>query len=395
MIMRTKIYNQRLLLVGFLLLVGCASRDGGVINTSVPNNTEVELATNTATADPILSTKLPTNYPTQVSPTNTPGPHQRNGNYILLYVCDSVQSTDLFSINLDNSEVSSLYTGDQIRDPTWSPDGKRVAFETGALQNTKIVIINYETGNLIDVEYEYIVDFSWSPDSENLVFTAGFPEFPEFTERFPIYLFDLQTEALSLLTEFDVPVMKLVWSPVGDQILLLTSDSGDTDLYILTLSGNLEKIPALARVYRSLVWEKPVLAVFYISTSGDLGELAELRRISIPEYVDQHILDLDETAFSFDISPDGKFVAFAGSKLFQTTQIQIVNIETLVVNKISHRTFHSYFPAWSPDGKFIAFITERAQAEKRNSLNLFSVGSGETSQIIEECVENQPPVWRP
>ena len=65
--------------------------------------------------------------------------------------------------------------------------------------------------------------------------------------------------------------------------------------------------------------------------------------------------------YSPAISPDGKWLAFASNRL-QNTELYLMDLTTRSLHQLTHtEELDEYMPAFSPDGKSIAFVTERTR----------------------------------
>ena len=65
--------------------------------------------------------------------------------------------------------------------------------------------------------------------------------------------------------------------------------------------------------------------------------------------------------YSPAISPDGKRLAFASNRL-QNTELYLMDLTTRSLHQLTHtEELDEYMPAFSPDGKSIAFVTERTR----------------------------------
>ena len=65
--------------------------------------------------------------------------------------------------------------------------------------------------------------------------------------------------------------------------------------------------------------------------------------------------------YSPTISPDGKWIAFASNRL-QNAELYLMNLQTHALRQLTHTDeLDEYMPAFSPDGKHLAFVTERTR----------------------------------
>jgi eukaryotic-like serine/threonine-protein kinase len=77
-----------------------------------------------------------------------------------------------------------------------------------------------------------------------------------------------------------------------------------------------------------------------------------------------------------EISPDGRSVAVDTGTLTGTTDIWIVDVERGVADPLTSRNGADWVPEWSPDGKRIAFTTDREDASGRYQIYATDLQSG-------------------
>jgi Tol biopolymer transport system component/formylglycine-generating enzyme required for sulfatase activity len=91
-------------------------------------------------------------------------------------------------------------------------------------------------------------------------------------------------------------------------------------------------------------------------------------------------------------SPDGKSIAFA-SRRDGKMQVYIVEIEGGAVRPlVPGRVFEGDSPAWSPDGQWIAF---QSNQDGKEDLYKASVASGEVVRLTEDDWDDWDPAWSP
>jgi Tol biopolymer transport system component len=105
----------------------------------------------------------------------------------------------------------------------------------------------------------------------------------------------------------------------------------------------------------------------------------ETRHIRVP--------DLDAMS-SVSFSPDGRSVVISGQRT-GVTNLFIYNIDANTVRQITNDKFADMQPAWSPDGRTIAFITDRGQGTQLENLS-FSNMSIATIDIASGAVRVLP-----
>ena len=155
----------------------------------------------------------------------------------LLYV-NEIKSEDVksrYRLMLADSdganEQTLLTSSESIISPSWSPDGKKVAyvsFETGL---AKVYIQNIASGKRESVlsKNTQISSPSWSPDGKYLSLTIYQDGNAE------IYILRLRDKTLTRMTNQFAIDTESSWSPKGNKILFTSGRSGSPQIYELDL----------------------------------------------------------------------------------------------------------------------------------------------------------------
>ncbi|MER2256825.1 MAG: DPP IV N-terminal domain-containing protein, partial [Priestia megaterium] len=99
-----------------------------------------------------------------------------------------------------------------------------------------------------------------------------------------------------------------------------------------------------------------------------------------------------KSVYNPQISPDGKSVVYTvrETKKIENayeTQLFMLDIETKETKQLTYYKGNNHSPAWSPDGKWIAFLSDRSQAVQ---LYLLAATGGEAEALtnLEKGVSN-------
>lgn len=158
-------------------------------------------------------------------------------------------------------------------------------------------------------------------------------------------------------------------SPTGDRVAFLTDESGYFDIYMVSATDK-EKVTKLISGQRKadleeLQWLRPGM-----SWSPDGKYIAFTSRSAGEDAL--NILDVDKKSIkeSFKFGLDGLFapswspvsdeIAFVGVKNC-CSDIYVYNMETKKLRQITNDIFSDAEPTWSPDGKNIAFVSDREE----------------------------------
>lgn len=122
--------------------------------------------------------------------------------------------------------------------PTWSPDGKRIAFHgsaTQAARSNDVYIMNADGTGLRQLTKDQGANqrADWSPDGRKLAFQSTRDGSSE------IFVMDADGSNVVQLTQTDSTVQNQSpdWSPDGKRILFQRMRDGNTDIYVMNEDG--------------------------------------------------------------------------------------------------------------------------------------------------------------
>jgi TolB protein len=223
--------------------------------------------------------------------------------------------------------------------PTWEPDGQRIAFTSYAKTFPRINFIGRDGSGRREIAsgVELNASPSFSPDGKRLVLAGSASGNPD------IYMINAGGGGLKRLTLSSAVESTPRWSPVGNQILYTSSVSGTPQLYLMDPEG------ANAR---------------RITFAGDWN---------------------DEGAWS----PDGSKIAFA-CRNGGDFQICVMNLATGQTVQITAEGSNGH-PSWAPDGNKIAFDSRRGGSTQIYTMDI----NGQHQIALTEKGNNSQPAWSP
>lgn len=143
--------------------------------------------------------------------------------------------TDIYVMNPDGSDETRLtdLVGAEL-DPTWSPDGKQIAFSTSTGKEGDIYVMNSDgteltrLTDLAGVEIEPV----WSPDGERIAFST------EWIDRADVYVMNSDGSELRRLTDPAVGESSPAWSPDGDMLAFYRETDEGAKIVIANEDGS-------------------------------------------------------------------------------------------------------------------------------------------------------------
>ena len=240
---------------------------------------------------------------------------------------------DVWSINADGTDLTRLTRspGPDF-DPTWSPDGARIAFRSERNGESEIWLMTADGSGQRRLARG--LSPAWSPDGSRIAYAS--PASPGSLSGLSIMNADGSGQRRVPHTAGgEYPS----WSPDGKRIAFNSNLSGDHSMYIVDVDGS---------------------------------RLVDLSRVG--------------EGWQVEWSPDGHSILFTSHRDHPDnyTDVYVMHPDGSGVKRLTHK--RAYTPAWSPDGSHIVFSAPGLFVMRAD-------GSGITSLRIDGVGETGLPDW--
>ncbi|MDD9996279.1 MAG: putative Ig domain-containing protein [Rhodospirillaceae bacterium] len=154
---------------------------------------------------------------------------------------------DLYLMDADGGNPQRLTYDDSInQNAAWSPDGQRIAFDSSRTDATDVFVMDTDGGNpqRLTESYDHAngiwansEDPSWSPDGQRIAFAS------HRDGNWEIYIMDADGGNTQRLTDHVSNDIHPAWSPNGQRIAFASDRDGNWEIYALDVpdtDGNVE-----------------------------------------------------------------------------------------------------------------------------------------------------------
>lgn len=296
---------------------------------------------------------------------------------------------NIYSVETSGSNKRSLTTSGYDHFPVVSPDGKSIAFESERNGNTQIFIINSDGSNerLLTSSKGINISPTWSPDSKQIAFSANRSS-PHVKDDYNIYVINADASNERQISDGQHDYYPF-WSPNGKHIAFTSLSDSESALYVMNADGSDLRRLAQTLDIANAVWSPDSKQIIFCAEKSPTID----HTISIEDR-NRNIYSIDvdgvnlrrltvNHGFHGDpaISPNGKQIAFSSYEDGQDTSfsIYLMNSNGSNLHRLTSN-INDEEPKWSPDGKYIAFMTNTSTSTRGDSWKIYIIGADGSNQ---------------
>lgn len=242
-------------------------------------------------------------------------------------------------------------SGQIVTYPIWSLDERSITYSSDRRRDIGIYTVDLSGGAPQRISDHLATLMTYSPDGRRIAFMAG------CDNNCDVFVMDADGENLHALTRNGYFDVFPAWSPDGRQIAFVSSRDGFFELYVVNVNC--------------------------VERDKDCNQVA--RRLT-----DNRDFD------GFPVwSPDGEKILFSSDRdgnfelyILDATCIGKLQNCDQTTRRLTYHPARDTSPSWSPDGRWIAYISGRA-------VYVMDSDGGSIRHLMDDVLPDQFFVWRP
>jgi tricorn protease len=272
--------------------------------------------------------------------------------------------------------VTSFKEGD-VRFPAISADGRTIVFEHDFgiskldLSSKRVTPLHFDIGAETEESLSEVRDFNSMVDDFDLA-----PNSRRIALSIHGELFTAPVEEGDLRQITDSPARdrNVSYSPDGKWLSFVSDRSGREEIYVVAVdgAGEPQKLTDIDALKFNYAWSPDSTQIAFVS-SDDTLRVVTVASKQLKEITASHFGNIGSPAWS----PDGKWLAYSKPDFTRTNDIYLTPATGGEEHKVTFDSFSEQSPRFSPDGKKLFFTrvdsTSTSQASGLPSIQLFSV----------------------
>ena len=289
--------------------------------------------------------------------------------------------------------IEKLYMTRQVGRPTWSPDGKSIAFISNMSGRNNLWIVPADGGWPVQltVSDQRQTAPAWSPDGKWIAYQSDF----DGDEQWDIFLVSPKTGKVVNLTQTrEIAEINPTWSPDGRylayEVKPKTSAAYEIDIYDMVMRELKHLTTNTPQDKRNTnpIWAKDGKYIVFTQVQAKgtdsnifIADVATGKGTLLTRHEGEQRFSAD------DVSPDGKRVLLTSNAVNGYENVGLLEIATNKITWLTKDKWEIRGHEFSPDGKHIAFS---ANVDGNEDIYLYDLVTGKSAALAVPKGVNEP-----
>jgi len=289
--------------------------------------------------------------------------------------------------------IEKLFMTRQIGRPTWSPDGKSIAFISNMSGRNNLWVVPADGGfpSQLTVSDQRQTAPTWSPDGKWIAYQSDY----DGDEQWDIFLVSPKTGKVVNLTQTrEIAETAPTWSPdaryLAYEVKPKTSAAVEIDIYDMVMREvkHLTTNTPQDKRNSNPIWSKDGTFIVYTQEQAKgtdsnifIADVATGRSTLLTPH------DGEQLFFANDISPDGRHVLLTSNAASGYENTGLVDVATKKVMWLTKDKWEIRGGEFSPDGKHITFS---ANVDGNEDIYLYDLATGKSTALPIPKGVNEP-----